>query len=556
MTNVKRLLLLWAHIRAYIFRYEFFCVGLFFICFLAIGFFSFRDYGVPYDEGTLSQLGMESYAYVFEGKPYPQDLHFRFHGTAVELPLYALTKLISHDDSASAAYVRRFCVFVFLFLSVWTFYFIARRLTHDWRLACVGCLFFVLSPRVFAHGFYNSRDIPAMALFTVAMLTLLRLLEKRTYIRSLTHGVMCGLALGIRMPMLILIPITISVCVWDTITKRNTRAFVQKELMLLAIFLLTVCIVTIAVWPLLWEAPLKHLLDAYLFMRRTSNEVIFLGNTYYSVPWFYIPAWIGMTTPLFYSFFFLIGCLSTMHRFARERFKFLWNEKPEQLIPLVWFFLPIIAIVVTKAAIYQEWRHVLFIYPGFLLIALLGVQALIKNITRTVHRRFVSFAIIVFVIIFPLSTTGVWMLRHHPFENVYYAVPRQWISSSLDIDYWGLSTRQAVQYIADNDSRPLLSYYSPQNLALLNGIVFFKVHGTLRIVPVTDIKVADYVVVLEQPGIEPSLPALQELYSINVDGMTLVHVYEGTAEGRAFMDSLRTEKSEKRLQKLKEASTP
>jgi hypothetical protein len=148
------------------------------------------------------------------------------------------------------------------------------------------------------------------------------------------------------------------------------------------------------------------------------------------------------------------------------------------------------------------------------------------------------------------------MLRHHPFENVYYAVPRQWISSSLDIDYWGLSTRQAVQYIADNDSRPLLSYYSPQNLALLNGIVFFKVHGTLRIVPVTDIKVADYVVVLEQPGIEPSLPALQELYSINVDGMTLVHVYEGTAEGRAFMDSLRTEKSEKRLQKLKEASTP
>jgi hypothetical protein len=556
MTNVKRLLLLWAHIRAYIFRYEFFCVGLFFICFLAIGCFSFRDYGVPYDEGTLSQLGMESYAYVFEGKPYPQDLHFRFHGTAVELPLYALTKLISHDDSASAAYVRRFCVFVFLFLSVWTFYFIARRLTQDWRLACVGCLFFVLSPRVFAHGFYNSRDIPAMALFTAAMLTLLRLLEKRTFIRSLTHGVMCGLALGIRMPMLILIPITISVCVWDTITKRNTRAFVQKELMLLAIFLLTVCIVTIAVWPLLWEAPLKHLLDAYLFMRRTSNEVIFLGNTYYSVPWFYIPAWIGMTTPLFYSFFFLIGCLSTMHRFARERFKFLWNEKPEQLIPLVWFFLPIIAIVVTKAAIYQEWRHVLFIYPGFLLIALLGVQALIKNITRTAHWRFLPFAIIVFVIIFPLSTTGVWMLRHHPFENVYYAVPRQWISSSLDIDYWGLSTRQAVQYIADNDSRPLLSYYSPQNLALLNGIVFFKVHGTLRIVPVTDIKVADYVVVLEQPGIEPSLPALQELYSINVDGMTLVHVYEGTAEGRAFMDSLRTEKSEKRLQKLKEASTP
>jgi hypothetical protein len=74
MTNVKRLLLLWAHIRAYIFRYEFFCVGLFFICFLAIGCFSFRDYGVPYDEGTLSQLGMESYAYVFEGKPYPKDL--------------------------------------------------------------------------------------------------------------------------------------------------------------------------------------------------------------------------------------------------------------------------------------------------------------------------------------------------------------------------------------------------------------------------------------------------------------------------------------------------
>lgn len=522
--------------------------SLFIILLLLVGLRSFRDYGIPYDEGTLSQLGMESYASVFEGKPYPDDPHFRFHGTAVELPLHAALTFFGPFDSVTIAYARRFTVFAFFLLAVISFYVLAKKLLKDWRLALLGSLSFVLSPRVFAHGFYNSRDIPTMALFTLAMLTLMRLLEKKTLKRAVLHGIICGLALGIRMPSLFLIPFTFLFLLIDALMQEGKRGqSIKQAAMMTAVFTMTTFLTTYAVWPLLWEHPIKHFLDAYAFMSQIDSKVQFLGQTYEGLPWFYVPAWIAMTTPILLSVFFLIGCAVLLMNVLRDRLQLVRRPDLPLLLPILWFFLPLLLLILQRSAIYQEWRHVLFLYPAFLLISLHGVRWLM-NIADVVHvgtiRGSTIFTSILAMLL--LATTGRWMWQNHPHQYVYYSIQRETISPSLELDYWGLSTRDAIQYIVDHDPRPLISYYSPQNLALLNGSVFFKPNGIFRAVPVTNPDVADYAVELHQPQVPSLFEDQRRLFSVLVDEMRLVSVYEGTGSGKTFMNALREGKKQQR----------
>lgn len=514
---------------------EFHWAAAFFVALGLIGLFSFRSFGVPYDEGTLTQLGMESYAYVFEGAEYPSDPHFRFHGTAVELPLTVIQKFFSVREASTIAYMRRLSVFCFFFLAVAAFYALAKRMFHDWRIALLGAVFFVLSPRVFAHGFYNSRDIPAMAMFTVAGLTLMRLLERPTVRRSIIHGIVCGFAIGIRMPALFLLPLTALFLGLEFLGDKHSWKTKLRQLgvpgvtVLLAAMLTTYC-----VWPLLWAHPIRHFLDAYAFMSTIGSEIVFLGKTYASVPVIYIPGWIAFTTPLLYTILFLIGCVSIVLRIARARRDLLSPELHGVFLPLLWFFLPIVLLVVGKSGIYQEWRHVLFLYPAFLLIALHGIVLL-----HSFARSRLAQKIAIGVIAVPLLSTMFWMWRNHPHETVYYAVPRTWISDTLDLDYWGLSSKQALEWLDAHDQKRLLSFNANQNIVLLNGLVFFAPHSQFRMVPLTNPDMADYLISVRDPVEPDPFASLPELYSVVVDGMKLISIHEGNAKGRAFMDDMR-----------------
>ncbi len=524
----------------------------FFVLFFVIGLRSFGDYGIPYDEGTMMQLGRESYAYAFEHRPYPEDTHIRFHGTAVELPLYALTQVVGPLDNIQIAYLRRFAVFCFFFLGVLSFFFVAQRIIGDWRMALIGCAFFVLSPRVFAHGFYNSRDIPTLALFTLAILTLLRLVEKPSAQRSVIHGIVCGLVIGIRMPALFLIPLTLFILALEVIRQRPFLRSLQSVALCIGIFLLSLFATTYAMWPLLWEHPVMHFLDAYRFMSSIESPVMFLGRVYQALPWFYIPLWILFTTPWLYSLLFLLGCSVFIVRIVRGQLHPLSMRVYPILLPFLWFFIPPVFLILSHAGIYQEWRHILFLYPGFLLIALMGLDFLTRMIgqvrsTRAMHRLVLAGCLFIFV---PLASTAAWMFRNHPYENVYYAVPREWISTKLDLDYWGLSLRQAMQYVVEHDSRPFITFYSPHNLTAMDAYVFFQTNLSMRVVHVTSPQLADYVIELHQPTVPSAFSGYEEVHSITVDGMKLVSVYEGNSKARAFMDTLRSAKAEDRLRLL------
>ena len=50
--------------------------------------------------------------------------------------------------------------------------------------------------------------------------------------------------------------------------------------------------------------------------------------------------------------------------------------------------IPILAVIMLNSTLYNGWRHMYFIYPGIIIITLLGVDLLIKNIKNKYFLNF------------------------------------------------------------------------------------------------------------------------------------------------------------------------
>ena len=90
------------------------------------------------------------------------------------------------------------------------------------------------------------------------------------------------------------------------------------------------------------------------------------------------------------------------------------KKELQDLLFLLTFLIPIIAAIDFRSVSYDGWRHLYFIYPSFLLIAMFAVH-LIKIIFFKKKNYFLY--ILILILILP---TGIWMYKNHPFQYVYF----------------------------------------------------------------------------------------------------------------------------------------
>lgn len=498
-------------------------IAAFFIALLGVGLFGVRDYGIPYDEGTMDSLGHDAYAYVFEGKPWPVTDEWRYHGTVVELPLYALVRHTCDTGSPCAILVRHAVDFLLFFLGVVCFYVLARKWTGDWKHALLGCLMLVLSPRIFASAFYNSRDIPTMTFFILSMYTLLLLAERKTYRMAVLHGAACALALSTRMTG-ILLPVLTAAFLCLSIAREHRlagRHAWSRTALLFAAYVCALTAFTVAFWPFLWEQPLAHFVEAYRFMSSLNGSAWFMGRTLTDTPWYYVPVWIAVSTPPLYTLLFIAGTaaggalLLRPSRLLRE---------PHVAIAFAWFFLPLLAILLTGAGLYTEWRHVFFIYPAFILLALLGLRSL-GSIGSHMPGPWLRHAPKAALAV-QLALTGTWMLQNHPFQHSYFALNTPAMARSFGVDAWELSYLQAVEFVHRHDRGDAVSFYASSNLANLDSRLFFP-EDRDRVFPIVRPEFAQYLIDHYRPDKPSAFSGRKELYSAVVDGVKLVTVYRG-----------------------------
>jgi hypothetical protein len=226
----------------------------------------------------------------------------------------------------------------------------------------------------------------------------------------------------------------------------------------LAVYLAVAPILVLAMWPWLWSDPIGNFVQAFTNMSRyrADSEVLYMGRFVQSteLPWHYIPVWISITTPLPYLALFVVGAFKTLRQIA-SRSVGLWkgNEELQDAVFFGLFATPIALVILLHSVLYDGWRHMYFIYPAFLLLAVKGWVSLWGNDSvSTIRRPLLAIATAISFIY-----TAAWMWKAHPFQNVYFnALAGTEPGSRYELDYWGLANRKALEYILSNDHSEII----------------------------------------------------------------------------------------------------
>lgn len=421
---------------------------LFFLLLLLIGFFSYQSYGISWDEPAQHDIGMLTYNYVTGIDSLLLSDPNRFYNLNIEFLLYLPEKWL-HLHSASQIYLSRHIgTYLFFWIGTIFLFLLAKKLFRSAGYGFLAIFILMLTPRIFAHAFINSKDIPLLTFCTISIYALICFLEKPTIRSGLLSGLASGFTTAIRPVGLLLFALAIAFF----LLALQHKKFEWKKIWLLPAFLFVAIASYYVFQPALWKNPVSGFEETWSMMSHFPFKagVLFMGEMWPpgTLPWYYVPVWIGITVPVLWIITFIAGVIFFFFRLTKM--KFHWAENWQWLLILCWLFFPWIAVLLFHSVIYDEWRHLFFIYPAFILFSLLGIQS-IANLLASKNQKLRAAWFAVLIIYGGLIST--WMIENHPYENVFFnSLAGKDVYQKYELDYWGTSYRQALEYLVHHDS--------------------------------------------------------------------------------------------------------
>ncbi|MFY9308892.1 MAG: glycosyltransferase family 39 protein [Bacteroidia bacterium] len=432
--------------------------AVFFVSLFITGAFIFSDYGIYWDEEVQrTQVGAINYNYIVTGDNTALLANFhKYYGPAFEVLLSAAEDVFDVTEPRAVYLLRHAICFFSFFIAAICFYLICFKLFKKHSIALLGAVMLVLSPRIFADSFYDSKDLSMLCFCTIAAYTMFVFIEKQTIVTALVHGLLCGFVMDIRI-MGVLIPIA---TVYLFVMQK------KKKMLPFAVFLGYTLFSIVVFWPILWMDPINNFIEAF---KQMSNYPVMGSTNLYmgenvpaaDLPWHYLPVWIGITTPVLYSVFFIKGLF-----FAAKNIIADFRNTAHLHAILFILFAPVLAVIILNSTLYDGWRHVFFIYPFFILIAVYGFKQVIEIFVRERVIKTIVYSTVAYV-----AWILIVMIKDHPYQNVYFnMLAGKNLQKRYEMDYWGLSYKQGLEYIAENDKSEQI-YVAVQNLP---GILNFN----------------------------------------------------------------------------------
>lgn len=523
---------------------------LLFSVYFGVGVSVFKDYGISFDEPINRVNGIVSMQYVGEklGVLPPADdipkLHQyydRDYSVIFEIPLLVAEKVfrLNSDEKSHLLYpMRHLLTFLTFFMSVVFFYLTALYALKKQWIALLGSLFLILSPRIFAESFYNGKDIVCLSFFIISTYFLVRFIQRPDFKNTLWLTVLSAITINVRLTAVLIPALVVG---WGMIDVLIGYRRISQVLFRVGRYLVLTGLFTVAFWPFLWEAPLQNFIYAFQSMSRFrfDMDVLFWGQRLPApaLPRYYILAYTAITTPLLYLVLSFLG----IGKVSSNIFKALADLKSSlqteslryQLTFLALLVAPFCAVIALKSVLYDGWRQLYFTYGAFLLLSLYGVQAVVQWLSS--NATFQKWTIGVVVVC--CSWTAVWMFKNHPYQHAYFNIlAPQPIEKQFDIDYWGLSYRQGLEWILAHDKRPKIKIIAnlppgTHNLMMLRPeekarleCQYIKpaVRDTLQ----TSALQCDYFLT-EFRYHDTAAPYQKQLHEITVDRHRILAIYDG-----------------------------
>lgn len=520
-----------------------FWVFIFFISLFLLGLAIYKDYGVSWDEhvnrtnGLISlnyvidQLGINLFSGDTELAKFARPLNTyndRDYGVVFDLPVAFIERFFSLNNIASQYHLRHFLTFLIFILGAYSVYMLASRRFNNWRFGLLAALMLVLSPRFFAEGFYNSKDLVFMSFFALSLNTAIYFLQSPNLKTSVFHALTTALATDIRVVGAVVMFITLGML----LIRLAKREFSFKDAAIpTLIYVLLSCAFTIAFWPWLWSEAWLHINEAIHNMAkfRWTEYNLYLGEYIEAtrLPWHYILVWIGVTTPLMYLIAGFTGCLAIIRNMIKKWSLWTSESEMQDFLFISVFIGAISSVIILRSVLYDGWRHMYFIYPVFILISIRGIAFGWKFASRVKITKIGAVVLLISCFIYQAN----WMYVNHPLQNLYFNLLAGLSSKPrFDLDYWGLSNQFALKYILENDNRPQIAVMPISDNPLFYGLNLMTNKDRNRIIDVHDDKKADYLVnnyrFLKGNPYLPDTKQFENVYEILVDNQIIISVFK------------------------------
>ena len=165
--------------------------------------------------------------------------------------------------------------------------------------------------------------------------------------------------------------------------------------------------------------------------------------------------WISITTPVIFLFLSFIGILSL-------KVSILKNEKRNDFFYIIFITsiliisITLFSIIILNSTLYNGWRHIYFIYPYILFLAIFGFNFILKIISNKTLKF-----VFILLIFFNLSNIINWMIKNNPHQYIYFNIIGKKLDiTNFDLDYWGLSYYQNLKSLSEKDKSDKLKIFN------------------------------------------------------------------------------------------------
>ena len=425
--------------------------------FLLAGLAILDDYGVATDESVQRSIAIANLEYFTGDASALPSANNSFYGAAFEAPLLLAERIFGIEDSRGVALARHLLTHLFFLAGGVFAYFLTCRLFGNRLLALFAMLVFLLHPRLYAHSYFNSKDVPFFTMFVVALYLTHRAFRGGSISSFALLGAGVGVLANLRIMGLFLFPAILIMQTLDT-ALASGRPERKRILVAAGVFLLAGGLTTYALLPYLWSDPLG---SSIAWWTASSDHPripfeLFRGDFYRSVdfPADYLPVWIAITTPPFALLLGVAGAVGVLAGAIKAPLAGIRNTRTRFGALLVGCLAaPALAVILLDLNIYNGWRQMYFLWAPLALLAVFGLRRLAPPL-RKPHLKAAAYG----AAGAGVAATLVSMALLHPNQQISFnfLVDRttpEHLRTQYMMDYWSLSTLQGLKRLVAE--RPL-----------------------------------------------------------------------------------------------------
>ena len=439
--------------------------------FLLVGLALAGDYGISPDDGRQRQIAVGNLDYILGQADRIATRAYvdRYYGAAFELPLLLAERALGLTDNYHIHRLRLTLTHLFFIVGAFFCYRLACHLFGNRLIAILALLIFLLHPRLYAHSFFNSKDLPFLTMFVVTLYLLERAFRRDTPGAFILLGIAVGLLTNLRIMGAMLLPAVLALRGLDLFYAGNGPE--RKSILRTAgVFVLAAGLTLYAVTPYAWANPADYLATnlALTINHPTVVWQLFQGEWFLSneLPPHYTAAWFGVTTPPLIMLLGFVGMAAGAAKIFRRPGAVFRNTRMRFAgLLLAAFLLPPLAAALLGSNQYDNWRHSYFLYAPFCLLAAGGLYGLANGFSRGRPGR---------VGVYGLAGLGVGlvlfqMIQLHPGQYDYFnfLVERtapEYLRTQYEMNSWRLAYREGLDLLLESHPGETLVVRGGQDL--------------------------------------------------------------------------------------------